>query len=77
VNYPPTAEPMGWASGVVDSPNSNASSRFWLSSDCIPQPDVNVFNSVLLFGFMQTARFCRATLYHVKEQQTLGYRSLL
>src|SRR5690606_18682300 len=42
VNYPPTAEPMGWASGVADSPNGNASSRFCLESDCIPQPD-NLF----------------------------------
>src|SRR5690606_28665162 len=42
VNYPPTAEPMGWASGVADSPNGNASSRFCLESDCIPQPD-NMF----------------------------------
>jgi len=42
VNYPPTAEPMGWASGVADSPNGNASSRFCLVSDCIPQPD-NMF----------------------------------
>ncbi len=30
VNYPPTAEPVGWASGVIDSPNGNASSRFFL-----------------------------------------------
>src|SRR5690606_20258227 len=39
VNYPPTAKPMGWASGVADSPIGNASSRFCLESDCIPQPD--------------------------------------
>src|SRR5690606_5765940 len=41
-DYPPTAEPMDWASGVADSPNGNASSRFCLESDCIPQPD-NMF----------------------------------
>src|SRR5690606_14737523 len=39
VNYPPTAEPMGWASGVADSPNGNASSRFCFVSNRIPQPD--------------------------------------
>src|SRR5690606_3461689 len=33
---------MGWASGVADSPNGNASSRFCFVSDCIPQPD-NMF----------------------------------
>ena len=42
VNYPPTAEPMGWASGVADLPNGNALSRFCFVSDCIPQPD-NMF----------------------------------
>jgi hypothetical protein len=31
VNYPPTPEAMGWASGVADSPNGNASSRFCLT----------------------------------------------
>ena len=31
VNYPPTPKAMGWASGVIDSPNGNASSRFCLT----------------------------------------------
>ncbi len=44
VNFPPT-EPMDWASGVIDSPNGNASSRFCFVSDCIPQPD-NTFHTL-------------------------------
>ena len=31
VNYPPTPKATGWASGVIDSPNGNASSRFCLT----------------------------------------------
>ena len=36
VNYPPTAKPMGRASGFIDSSNDNASSRFCFMSDCVP-----------------------------------------
>ena len=40
---------VGGASGVADSPNGNASSRFCFMSDCIPQPDnmLKVLNLVL------------------------------
>ena len=34
VNYPTTKD--GWASGITDSPNGNASSCFCLMSDSIP-----------------------------------------
>ena len=40
----------GWASGVTDSPNGNASSRFCLMSDWIPQPD-NMFISCFSIFF--------------------------
>nr|QGH72410.1 MAG: hypothetical protein [Podoviridae sp. ctka020] len=42
VNYPPTAEPMGWASEVIDSPNGNALLRFCLVSDLVPKPTASI-----------------------------------
>ncbi len=35
VNYPPTAEPMGLASGVADSLNGNASSNYCFISQYV------------------------------------------
>src|SRR5690606_2028763 len=40
---------MGWASGIIDSPNGNASSRFCFVSDCFPQPDNTFMPCVKMF----------------------------
>src|SRR5690554_4694894 len=60
VNYPPTAEPMGRASGVADSPNGNASSRFCFVSDRIPQPDNRFIPSLNIFFAALTSLSCTA-----------------
>ena len=45
VNY---SDPKGYgASSFIDLPNGNASTRFCLSSDCIPQPEFNMFKPCL------------------------------
>jgi len=46
VNYPPTAEPMGWASWVIDSPNGNALPRFCFISELVRLNQIVFLNLV-------------------------------
>jgi len=72
VNYPPTPEAMGWASGVTDSPNGNASSRFCLYSDCIPKPKL-----IKIYNFIFKSQIFLSLTSHPRKSDEWVLRSFL